>query len=421
MNYLMVLPVLFYRISEDVFATESAFCEHLRLLKRSLGPGFRQLTIAAPQMTRAVFLQRRNYLAEIDGPKEGIQYVPLEPGGVSRLAYWFKHVLRSARILWHEVGRACVIHAGPSLMLYPRENLSILFGIIRRRKTIFVVDIDWRRSAWMNYKTGAWSGKSYWLAKTIYDPVFSLQVWLACRFCSLVLLKSGKLVRDYGGGRPQVKDILDAAHSSEHIISEPRFSAKMARLRSRSAPLKLVYFGRLTRYKGIDKSMEAIARIQMQGGPRISLQIIGVGEEEHKLRTQAIGAGIQDLVTFHGPIPFGVQLFQELINYDLLLATPLAADTPRNALDAMACGIPIVAFDIDYYVDLRERSGAVALVPWLDAEALVIQILALDRDRDELAKMAQLGRNFAKENTQEVWLDRRAAWTRAYCTAADLS
>src|SRR5688500_5323654 len=127
------------------------------------------------------------------------------------------------------------------------------------------------------------------------------------------MLKSGKLVRDYGADRPQVKDILDAAHSSEHIIRESSFAAKMARLASRSAPVHLVYFGRLTRYKGIDRSIEAIARIQRQSGPRIALHIIGIGEDEHQLRRQATDAGIEDLVTFHGPIPFGVPLFQELI------------------------------------------------------------------------------------------------------------
>jgi glycosyltransferase involved in cell wall biosynthesis len=308
-----------------------------------------------------------------------------------------------------------VIHAGPSSFFYPREFLAIVIGWLCQKKTIFIVDIDWRRSAWMNYTTGRWSLKSYILSSALYNPALSLQVRLACRFCSLVMLKSQKLVNDYGRGRENVKNILDTAYSDEHLITAAALAEKVKKLRAASRPLRLVYFGRFTGYKGIDKMIAAIRMIREQAGPAVSLTIIGTGEDELLLKDQVREQHLEDLVTFMGPIQFGPTLFKELLQYDLLLATPLAQDTPRSALDAMASGLPVLAYDTDYYNDLRSLSHAVKVVPWLDDDSLTQAILHLDSTRDELAAMAIAAAKFASQNTQEIWLAKRAEWTLQYC------
>ena len=85
-------------------------------------------------------------------------------------------------------------------------------------------------------------------------------------------------------------------------------------------------------------------------------------------------------------------------------------DCASSALDAMACGIPILAFDTDYYADLAE-SGAVDLVPWPSVEHLAARIAHHARDKRGLAPMAEAGVAFARANTQEIWLRSRSQWT----------
>ena len=415
MNYLMVLAVEFFRVSDTTVATESAFREHLRLLRRSLPNHISRLTIAAPLMSASNHESRGAYLSEINEEDEQTYYVPLDPATSGRLAYWLRYLPRNIVTIWREVGEASVVHAGPSLIYRPREILAIVFAVVRRKKSIFFVDIDWRRSAWMNWKTGRSSFKSYAIATILYNPAMSLQVHLASRLCSLVLLKSQKLVDDYGRGRENVKNFLDAAHSDSHVVSAEVLERKVDALKKARGPLRLVYFGRLTASKGIDHMIDIVAGIISRNGPIVSLDIIGTGEDLAQLQQRAREARIEDMVSFHAPISFGPELFERLRQYDLLLAAPLAADTPRNALDAMAAGLPALAYDTDYYVDLGRASGAVDVVPWLDDDAYAAAILNLHHDRDRLANMTRSAVRFARSNTQEIWLETRAEWTREFC------
>jgi len=78
----------------------------------------------------------------------------------------------------------------------------------------------------------------------------------------------------------------------------------------------------------------------------------------------------------------------------------------------MAAGIPYVAFDTYYYRELME-SGAGRVVPWPDVEAMGSEIARLHRNRPEVAQMIENAVAFARLNTQEIWLERRQAWTMA--------
>ncbi|MCB9637047.1 MAG: hypothetical protein H6721_33480 [Sandaracinus sp.] len=77
----------------------------------------------------------------------------------------------------------------------------------------------------------------------------------------------------------------------------------------------------------------------------------------------------------------------------------------------MARGLPIAAFGINYYRDLEELSGAVRTSKWPDVEDLGRVLVELHRDRSKLSSMSANAVAFARDNTQEQWLDRRVRWT----------
>jgi glycosyltransferase involved in cell wall biosynthesis len=121
------------------------------------------------------------------------------------------------------------------------------------------------------------------------------------------------------------------------------------------------------------------------------------------------------LVHFHGPVPFDA-VFDLLYQCHVLLAAPLSQDTPRSALDAMASGQAVLAYDTYYYRELVTAGAAVVIVPWLDIEAMARSIADLSQDRERLAGLLRNGVEFARSNTQEVWLDRRVRWTQELYT-----
>jgi glycosyltransferase involved in cell wall biosynthesis len=364
LNYLMVLNVTFYRTSPSTIAIESSFANHLFLIKEKLSKRFSRkinLIVSGPLMSKKEYEFKKNTLREIDEDKENILFEGL-----------------------------------------PTSNSSPI--------KLCVLDIDFRKSALMNYKTKRWSLKSYLLCKYIYDPIRSVQLRIASNLCSLTLLKGKKLCKDYGRLKKKVRYILDASHSEKDIINQEKFSKKITYFKNKDVPLELVYFGRLTAYKGIDCMIKAIGLAKRSTNTKIKFHIIGEGEEKERLMNLTKRLNLGENIFFHGGIKFGKDLFNKLYIYHLLLAAPLSEDTPRSALDAMAAGIPILAFNTYYYKEL-ESSGAVETVPWLSVNKMADKIVYFSTNKERLIGMSKNAVDFAKQNTQEIWLDRRLDWT----------
>lgn len=411
----------FHRISSGVIAAESAFCEHLRVLRDKLAPSFTRLTVASPCMPGEQYEESREHLGRIDEEREGIRWVALQPGDAGRVMFWLRHFVLVLWRLASEVRRAHLVHAGTSHDVYrPIELTALLLAGLFGKRTICVVDIDQRREAAMRHRTGQLGRKSLLLCRYVYDPLRSLQLRGAARWCSLVLLKGRRLCRDYGRDRPHVKYILEAAFSAGQVIAPRELAGKLETLADPTRPLELVYFGRLTPYKGVDRCIAALAQASGRCVAPMRLAIIGAGEELQRLQELCARLQVEHLVTFHGALPFGPRLFTELHARHLLLAAPLSEDTPRSALDALASGIPILAFDTEYYASLAE-SGAVDLVPWPSVERLAERIAHFSGDKRRLIPMVRAGVEFARANTQESWLDARVRWTLALFDPATAS
>jgi glycosyltransferase involved in cell wall biosynthesis len=410
-NYLMILPVRHFRLDNHSVAIEGAFAEHLRLMRSKIGDTASRLVVASPLMASAVYERSRRSLSVIDEEKETITFHNLFAD--DDLRSWRDRIRLfwpAMRRVYHLVQRSFWVHSGLSWDLrLPIEFAAIVLGLIFRRRTVFVVDIDYRNSALMSYRSGEWSLKNYLACKYLHDVARSAQLRLATRFCSLVLLKGEKMVTDFGKGRPNVKNILDASHSERYIIDQDSLSEKRRAIRRADYPLKLTYFGRLTAYKGVDLCIRAVSKAR-RAKSNVTLDIIGEGEELDKLRglTDTLKAG--EYVAFHGARVFDQEFFRFLYQFHLLLAAPLREDTPRNVLDAMAAGIPYLAFDTYYYRQLLE-SGAGAIVAWPDVDAMTRALMDLEGNRDVIVTMVENAVAFARLNTQEVWLDRRLAWT----------
>jgi glycosyltransferase involved in cell wall biosynthesis len=281
--------------------------------------------------------------------------------------------------------------------------------VLRRRPTVYVVDIDPRESPRMNRATGHWSVGVAFRARYLHGAWLGLQSHLARLCCTTLFLKGAALVRDYGRGRPHVHDILDSAHAEDMVLAGDERQQRLERLAGRG-PVRACYFGRLVRYKGVDRMLRAVAQARAAGAD-VTFDVYGGGEDRPALEALAHELGLDPVVRFHGARPYGDELFAGLAACDLLLAAPLSEDTPRSALDAQARGMGVLAFATYYYRDLAEKGAGVETVPWPDVGAMADALVALHADRRRLVELAERGLTFAAANTQDVWLARRAQWT----------
>lgn len=409
-RYLMVLPVPAYRAGPGRFETEAAFAEHLRLLRRALGPIASTLVLAGPEYSAAQYGALQGRLARIEEEADGIYFRPMYAEGLTR-ARFFAELPRIWTKLYREVELADVVHAGASPLFRPFELPALLMARSLGKKTVAVTDIDQRQSARMNLEAGTWSRRVYWTTRLIHDRYTHWQHVLGARWWSLMLLKGRKLADDYGRGRSNVHYFLNSAFTADQVIDDERLERKVARLQEPGSELGLTYFGRLVPYKGIDYMLQAV-RTALDLGARVRFDVIGGGPELPALRELSRRLALEAHVHFVGPVPYGPALFERLYELDVQLAAPLREDTPRSALDATAAGQALVAFDTYYYRELSGAGAPIELVPWRDARAMAECIARLDANRAELGRRLRASLRFARDNTQEAWLERRAGWTR---------
>ena len=416
-NYVVAVQAPAYPVSPTEFATESAFAEHLKELRRSIGPSFARLVLIAPRLSEDDYATHKHHLGTVSLEHDDVLFIPAHPVSVSAMRFWLCH----ARAIWQQVKEAVrdagVVHSGMSTDLWRPLMAMVNFAAWRAgRPVVFFVDIDFRQHSRRFYETGRWSFSFYLINRLVYDPIKWLQVWLAPRMFQLVMLKSASLVRDFGRGRPNVKNFYDAAHSFDEVLPDSALDERMAWMREPGRPLQLVYFGRFASNKGLDRAIEAVRLARIQGED-LRLCLIGAGDCQTALERQVAEADLGHVVTFKPQVRYGKTLFEQLRQAHLSIATPLIEDTPRAAFDSMARGIPIVAFDITYFRDLEQGSGAVALADWPHAQSMAHQLVTLSRDRERLAAMASRGVAFARDNTQAAWLERRTQWMLEFALA----
>lgn len=403
-----------YPLSPTSFATESAFAEHLVELRKFAGARFSRLVLIAPQLDEADYQARKHHLGIVDFARDGVLLIPAQPMYASTSSFWLKH----ARPLWKSMREAVrtagLVHADMSTDVRRPMTAMASFAAWRARKPVlFVVDIDFRMHATRFHKLGHWSTKKYLVNRAVLEPLKKLQLWFAARMYQLLLLKSASMVRDFGRGRPHVKNFYDTVHADKDILSAEEETQRLAWLRDPSVSLHLCYFGRLVEYKGIDRMIDAV-NIARECGTASRLTIIGDGPMRPALEKQVADLKLTEQISFVAQVPYGAPLFERLSAAHASIAAPLIEDTPRAVFDSIARGLPLIAFDISYFRDLAEASGAIALATWPNASSLAEHIVKIDGNRERLAAMGAKGLAFARANTQQSWLDRRLQWTRHY-------
>jgi glycosyltransferase involved in cell wall biosynthesis len=135
--------------------------------------------------------------------------------------------------------------------------------------------------------------------------------------------------------------------------------------------------GRVRRYKRVDHAIRAIKRVREQiAGAR--LVVVGEGRDEARLKGLARAAGVQDAVEFAGRVSE-----QEKVDWirrsALLLSTSAKEGWGLTVIEANACGVPAVAYDVPGLRDsIRPDTGC--LVASGDVAKLAEAVMALLND-----------------------------------------
>jgi glycosyltransferase involved in cell wall biosynthesis len=170
-------------------------------------------------------------------------------------------------------------------------------------------------------------------------------------------------------------------------VDETRFADRHSQALAPSENLPAepfgLFVGRLEPRKGAHVLLDAVRRI---GVPCV---IVGDGPERSALAEAASNLGVTDKVTFAGSIQNG-QLKEYYARAHFFVLPSLSEALPLTVLEAMACGVPIVASSVGALPSLVEANRCGILCTPGDAEDLAEK---MSRILDDSTLADSLGRN----------------------------
>jgi glycosyltransferase involved in cell wall biosynthesis len=313
-------------------------------------------------------------LIPFDPLYERIIVLPTPTGGrwhKLRLIPWF---LRHLPLLWREIARADAVHTP-----VPGDvgSLGLALALIQR-KPLFV------------RHCGTWGEPV-----TLSDR---LLLWLLERIAGgrNVVLATGGGESPPSAKNPNIRWIFSTSLTQAELDSIQPAVPWDGR-----APLRLVSVGRLTHGKNMSAILEALPALR-EKIPNLRLDILGEGEARPYLEKLTSHLQLSNHVTFHGNVSHARVL--EILSRSHLFVFPTRTKEgfPKAVLEALACGLPVIATRVSVIPQLLQN-GAGLLLEETSALAVVRAVLQLTADPARMARMGQLARQAAQGYTLEAW------------------
>lgn len=169
---------------------------------------------------------------------------------------------------------------------------------------------------------------------------------------------------------------------------------------SAEAPVRFAYPSRILPGKGQHHAIDAIARMPREHKRRAHLTVVGAAADRVYLDQLKV-QGFEQPVDFHVDVPEIAPYYQQA---DVVLfPTVMDEGFGFTAVEAMACGKPVIYFD---QPAIREATGGIGVaVPRGDTQALRDAMMRLMDDPEERRRLGVEGRRYveAHRSWTSVW------------------
>src|SRR6267143_2493103 len=224
-------------------------------------------------------------------------------------------------------------------------------------------------------------------------------VGAADRIVAANVVERAELLRAYGARAPRIATI-PCGVDTELFAPGDRVAARR-RLGLDERPV-LLWVGRLAPIKGLDTLLEAVGRLQA-AGTDLRLLIVGgdaddpLNGHETALRAQIRQLGLGGAVSFVGSQP-QERLPTYYVAADVTVVPSYYESFGMVALEAMACGSPVIASRVGGLVTTVRDGVTGFLVPEGDVAALAERIGVLTADADLRWRVGREGVRWAAQH-----------------------
>ncbi len=198
--------------------------------------------------------------------------------------------------------------------------------------------------------------------------------------------------------KQSTRELINGGFSGERIAEIPngvdldRFAQRPPR-RGLKVPT-ITFVGRLDRYKGVDFLLEAFKRV-LSRGSNSRLLIVGSGPDETLLKDKAVRLHLEENIQFLGKRE---DVFSLLLDSDIFVLPTLSEGMSNVLLEAMACGLPVVATTVGGNCDLISNRHNGILVPPGDSGTLGEALMEILHDAPLARQLGDKARKTVQEN-----------------------
>jgi glycosyltransferase involved in cell wall biosynthesis len=196
-------------------------------------------------------------------------------------------------------------------------------------------------------------------------------------------------------------------------IDAERYPRKPAEARPATTGLRLIAVCRLIPRKGLEFLIEAMDQLKHDG---TVLEIVGSGQDQQLIEKLIEKRGLQDHVKLSGYVP-SEQLYIHYHRADLFVLPSLSESFGQVLLEAMSCGLPVVATTVGGIPEvIRDRTGGVLVAP-RSAAALVDSVRWLAANPKQRERMGRYNADKARE--QYTWRTIASSYEALYYRIID--
>lgn len=164
----------------------------------------------------------------------------------------------------------------------------------------------------------------------------------------------------------------------------------------------VLYVGRFDLAKGLAELIRATAQIAAQA-PKLQLALVGAGPALSDIQTLAKELRILDRIRFVAPCPSS-EVAKWMRAADVFALPSYREGCPNVILEALSCGLPVVASDVGGIPELVDEKCAILVHPQDPVGLANALSIALNRswDRDQISKRMHRGWDAVAEETVDA-------------------
>lgn len=189
--------------------------------------------------------------------------------------------------------------------------------------------------------------------------------------------------------RHERADFLAAGARAETLVDMPQPMELPPRTHAALADHPtLAHIGRLDPIKGIDRLLQAVA-IARTSVPELRLELVGPGER-HRRELEQLSSSLQleQTVTFHGYLGAD-EMVRALERAHAMCLMSHSEGLPTAALEAMACGTPVILSRGCHLDEVDGRAGVVVSGEASETAQAIVELLGDEPRRVRLGKGAE--------------------------------